>query len=99
MKDAITNLPINGATLTLMQGASTVDTDTSDVSGGYSVTPTAPGAYSLTASATGYGSVTVSVNVVDPITVQDFALTPVDLLSVLVVDSFTSVPIPMPLLR
>ena len=37
VKDAITNSPIGGATLTLTQGATTIGTDTSDAAGGYSI--------------------------------------------------------------
>lgn len=73
--DAISLLPISGATIRIFQGMEVIQTETTNVSGFYSVPDLAPGNYIVQASATGYQSQNIGASVqVSPTTTVDFAL-------------------------
>jgi hypothetical protein len=91
--DAVTHLPINGATIQI-SGPSN-QTTTTNSSGFYKFTVLPVGSYNVTASQSGYLNGTASgVLVADgSTTVQDFALTPLGTLQGTVTDAVTHLPI------
>ncbi len=92
IRDASTTLPINGASVVVIDAASITNTLTTGVDGSYAVTNIAVGAATVSASKSGYVGASVSTNIVVGSNTQDLNLTP-NSLSGLVTDSLTGLPI------
>lgn len=73
--DALTTLPISGATISIYQGTNLIEKATTNGSGFYAVGGLAPGNYTVQATATGYQSLSIGAQVrLNLSTEVDFAL-------------------------
>ena len=90
--DAITGLPIAGATVQLTDSSNVVHTVSTDVTGHYGITNVPAGPATLTASRTGYASATSNPAIVPGPNTQDEALT-ANTLTGVVTDAITGLSI------
>ena len=90
--DAVTGLPIAGATVSLTDGSNVVHTAATDVAGHYGLTNLPIGPATLTASQTGYASATSYPAIVPGPNTQDEALT-ANTLAGVVTNTVTGLPI------
>ena len=90
--DALTGLPIAGATVYVTDRSSVVHTVTTDAAGHYGVTNLPTGSATLTASQTGYASATSNPIIVPGLNTQDQPLT-ANTLTGVVADAGTGLPI------
>lgn len=92
--DAATSAPLSGAKVDLMQGSTTISTQTTDGAGEYGFGGLTTGSYIVVASKTGYlFSERVVAVVMGSTTLQNFALAPTGMLAVNVFDAITALPI------
>ncbi len=90
--NAVTGLPISGATVQVVDSANVTNTVTTDGSGNYSVSGVATGAATVTASKTGYGSSTATPTIVLGANTQNLQLSS-NTLSGVVTNAVTGLPI------
>jgi len=90
--DAVTMLPIAGATVAVTDSSNAVHTVTTDATGHYSVTVLPTGPATVTASQIGYGSAGANPTIVAGANIQNLSLT-ANTLTGIITDSLSGLPI------